>query len=925
MDLLTLIAVVLAVVAMMTAVKASKRTYKLEKELSDLRAELSALRASFIKAFVEPETATKADTAAVDTSSAIDVTPTPDTNVDTDAHTNVDKPTIHQSATTSTEPDMAANYDAHTNDNVQVLAVSEDDKNLATFEHPQQQATNNKEPLSNTFDRGLKKLESSFRENWLVWVGALAMLVGGGYLMQVIGSRIEFSPLMRVAIAFSLSALMIIAGEWFHRKEQKHPERASRSSSFTYVPAAITGTGLTGIYCTVIFAFVFYQLLAPSTSLLILAIAAFSSLALSLRQGPLMAALGLIGGYTAPFWIGGSDPNYTLLAGYITAVSVAATLLMQRVKHAWLTPSVSLPHTLWMLLLIDAIPAEQLFGWSAIFLSITLYLLFAVPRLGWAFNTRYRHGQTPNSNHPILVSLAMVLLLFCSVAKMAPLSGAALFYSYAFLVALVWLPAVRKGISSRLYYSSILVPAIAVILLSFVFHFLNMWLSDRLTLVYLGASIMLIALRTLCQYANGDRSLFSRIMLITLAPALTLLGLGLVKVFIIEQLAFWSIFTVLLAGFYSQLGIRIPVLRQNISACIHAMVLCLSFVWLNDSVLTTAISAQVAVMALQAQYQIFRPADWAIKVGMSLLVVRLTLLPFVPDWQPADNASWTWSIISYLPSLILLGYARFLLRRVNTDIANWFEGAFLHVFLVALLTQTNYWLTGSYGITAHLNFTSAIVYANQALVMALVYAYRSQFADKLSLLYRGYSTLLLIAFAGLVGQLNVIFSPLFVNTVPADAWPVFNMMALGWLLPGALLMGQYVYRIPFSNIPPRAFAIGGITLMGVWLAMSIRQFWQDTSMTLFNATSMAELFTYSIAGLIVGGMLTWIGVTRHALQVQRVGLAVLGGVTLKVFLLDVSFLEGFWRAISFLGLGAALIGLGWLFQKLNRSVAEKPE
>ncbi len=43
-------------------------------------------------------------------------------------------------------------------------------------------------------------------------------------------------------------------------------------------------------------------------------------------------------------------------------------------------------------------------------------------------------------------------------------------------------------------------------------------------------------------------------------------------------------------------------------------------------------------------------------------------------------------------------------------------------------------------------------------------------------------------------------------------------------------------------------------------------------------------------------------------------------VVLKVFLWDVSSLDGFWRAVSFLGLGVSLVSLGWLFQKFNRSM-----
>ena len=36
----------------------------------------------------------------------------------------------------------------------------------------------------------------------------------------------------------------------------------------------------------------------------------------------------------------------------------------------------------------------------------------------------------------------------------------------------------------------------------------------------------------------------------------------------------------------------------------------------------------------------------------------------------------------------------------------------------------------------------------------------------------------------------------------------------------------------------------------------------------------------------------------------------------KAFLFDMSELEGIWRALSFMGLGAALIGIGLVYQRL---------
>ena len=37
---------------------------------------------------------------------------------------------------------------------------------------------------------------------------------------------------------------------------------------------------------------------------------------------------------------------------------------------------------------------------------------------------------------------------------------------------------------------------------------------------------------------------------------------------------------------------------------------------------------------------------------------------------------------------------------------------------------------------------------------------------------------------------------------------------------------------------------------------------------------------------------------------------------LKVFLIDMSELAGVWRALSFIGLGLVLIGIGYLYQRL---------
>ncbi|HCZ9285668.1 TPA: DUF2339 domain-containing protein [Vibrio alginolyticus] len=891
-----ILALFMACLAILIGVKAANRAALLEKELTKLREEVTSLRASVhggSSPQVHQQSSIEKDTPSVATSPHIE---SPQKNV-----------------SSSGEHDPAANLDLDQSAANQGYAQTREVQ-LDVFSQENESFLQSK----------VQSLLSNIQENWLVWVGALAMLIGGGYLVQVIGSHIQFSPFMRVSFAFVISLLMVLVGEWFHRKEQQNPQRAARAQGFTYVPAAVTGTGLTGIYCTVIFAFVVYQMLTPSISLIILASAAFFSLALSLRQGPLMAVLGLIGGYTAPLWIGGNEPNYFLLAGYICAISFAATLLMQKVRRSWITPSIAIPHVIWMLLLIESTPTELLFSWLAIYLSITLYLIFAVPRMGWMLNPRFRHYQSKWTNSPTATALATALLTFSAVTRMPVLNTLQMAYCYTLLVAIIWLPALRTGWSLRVFLPSILVSATALIVLTIAFNALYMLEREASILFALAVSIALICYRTYCQ-SLSDRSQLSGLLLLVLAPAMSLITLFYIDEFMQGYLWYWTAFCALMATYYVVLGQRARSLALECSAVMHALIVGIAFVWLSDTWLTTVISIQVAIMALQAQVGLFRPASWAIKVAMGILVIRLTLLPFIPEWQPVEAGHWAWVLVSYLPSLFILSYARSTLKQVDRELTNWFEGAFLHVFLMALFTQTNYWLTGQYGYLGNIDFTSAAVFANQALVMGLVYSYRSQFAQRLSRIYEIYSYLLWCAFAILIILLNTAESPLVTDNVSAQALPIFNMLSIGWLLPACILLIATFKRWNTLQVHRFAIASLGFLLAAIWLGMSIRQFWQTTSMMLYQPTSMAELFSYSVAGLLVGGLLTWRGVTQQGLMMQRVGLVVLACVALKVFLWDVSSLDGFWRAISFLGLGASLIALGWLFQKLNRSVAKALE
>ena len=69
-------------------------------------------------------------------------------------------------------------------------------------------------------------------------------------------------------------------------------------------------------------------------------------------------------------------------------------------------------------------------------------------------------------------------------------------------------------------------------------------------------------------------------------------------------------------------------------------------------------------------------------------------------------------------------------------------------------------------------------------------------------------------------------------------------------------------------------------------------------------------------GSIFGVVLLAIGVVLQSQPVRLASAAVVILTVLKVFLVDMRDLTGIYQAISFIGLGAVLMGIGILYQRL---------
>ena len=154
------------------------------------------------------------------------------------------------------------------------------------------------------------------------------------------------------------------------------------------------------------------------------------------------------------------------------------------------------------------------------------------------------------------------------------------------------------------------------------------------------------------------------------------------------------------------------------------------------------------------------------------------------------------------------------------------------------------------------------------------------------------------------------------DPVEGGAW--LNGLLLGYALPA---IAAFVLARRAANRPPpqrRMLAtVAAIALGFAYLNLELRRlFHPDGAIGFWDGASNGEFYAYSAVWLVLGALLLAYGVVTRS-KVARLASAVLVSLTvLKVFILDLAGLEGVLRALSFLGLGAALIVIGLVYQRL---------
>jgi len=783
-------------------------------------------------------------------------------------------------------------------------------------------------------------LEERLGTRWTVLVGGLAFAIGAILIVRHSIEQGWFGPEVRVAAGALLAAVLIGAGEWTRRHATNFGLNAVPSA---HIPSVLTAAGTVAAFATTYAAHALYGFLGPGSAFFLLGAIGIATMLAAALHGPALAGLGLVGALVTPLLLDAESDSAWPVVIYLLVVATSAYLLARTRRWLWLAATTVAGIVLWTFVLATTgFDNHPHLAW-AVSAHVLLQLLLAAtflaiePHLGTADDDA-ELDWIATAALAALTGGAVVILaaIGFSFSGWLPLTCGLI----AVLAATGWMSP-RAAVASVLAglvatAAVILWPAIPPPVLADT-DLIPGWqplpVPDGV-MNFLVWSFLLAAVPAAIAAARlyvGPRlpaATSAVYALAATAPPLLALTLSYLRVTQFDASVRFAVFGTVLAAAYAFLAERFErsetangatiATRTGTGALASAAIAAFAFalvVSLDRGYLTVAIALAALGTAYLASLKDIPLLRWAV-VGLGAIVVGRIV------WDPAimgENVG-TWPIFNWL----LLGYgvpaltfalAASVLRTRADDFAARFMEA-LSVLFVGLLAffQIRHFVHAGDPLapmSSHIEQgLMAFVALGLSYVMARLHLRRaSPVLDVASLLF-GVAAILSTVFGLLLWQNPALTGEPVAGSVP------FSSLLPAYLLPG--LMALFVARNARFSRPNWYVTTAGIlaiVLIVTYVTLAVRHAFQGADIHLMRDTSDAEMWAYSVAWLLLGIAFLAYGIWRGSHEARYASAALVTLATLKVFTYDLADVEGLWRALSFICLGAVLIGIGYVYQR----------
>lgn len=787
-------------------------------------------------------------------------------------------------------------------------------------------------------------IETALGTRWAVWVGGIALALGGLFLVRYTIEAGIFGPGVRLTLAGLFGLLLAAVGEFIRRTGFKVPVQGVAGA---YIPAILTAAGAFVLFGTVYAAHGVYGFIGPTAAFALMGLIGIATLAAALVHGQALAGIGLLGSLVTPILVSSQSPNAWALFGYI-AIVLAATGAVARIR-SWnfLMAAAFVGSGLWMLAYLMQAPQPDFT--VIVFIAAVTLVVLAFVWLG-----RHDFGSEPVDAFDV-PSVAVALFIALSplalfiyppfAATGGVFSGAVLILAMlgvAFYRSMAMPLLYGAGIAATLAFLHIL-PVVSVSLglsggylemggvatvgsdpamkytgwvLGLVFVAAGFWTARRdisrplasVSWAGWGVAVPLVALATLwIAFGNIDQDFFHAAIALLLVAGFSA---GAEWIARSEQ--------PLLSG-----GLAVSAVLAG-AGLAGLLFIHMAF----GSGLTTVFAGLLAVVpALATRWRSYPVLGW---LSVGSLIATICRVAFDPTIVGAAFLStmpvFNWLLLGYGIPALAFGYCAWQLARTTDGrprLAMEAGAALFALLTVAMLVR--------HAMHGGVIDDGALTLAEQAIYTLIALGAGGiliaiDMRSPSSVMRYGSLAVGVMSVASIVIQHFFWLNPLFTDEATGGI-PIFNLLFLAYLLPAVAAGGLAFYaRGKRPKWYSAMLALVAALLAFSYATLSVRRIFKGEFIGLWSGMEPLETYSYSALWLVLGVALLTLGVWLGS-QVLRIASAALISIAvLKVFLFDMSELEGVLRALSFIGLGVVLIGIGLFYQRLlTRSARERPQ
>lgn len=778
--------------------------------------------------------------------------------------------------------------------------------------------------------------EERLGTRWVVWIGGLALALGGFFMVRYSIEAGLVGPGVRVFLGGLFAALLLGAGEWTRRKESISNIAALPIAN---IPAILTAAGTAVAFATIYAAYALYGFLVPATAFVLLGIVAMGTLAAALLHGPALAGLGVVGAFATPVLVSSGKPDFWALYIYLAIVTAASFGLARIRLWRWLAVTTIVFAVLWVFPGLDTGDLQVAPHAFHVIAGLVLAALLVV--CGFMFGPTIEDGEIEpvsssslgaylfgamlivlSSAHADLALIAFTLLVGATlfVAWRAPAATGALGAAAAtvFIVFAEW--AVRAnpdmlvlpggpipGVGPVATDSSVTLHLVMAAIFAAGFGVAGFLAQGRsnsaiIPVVWSAAGVatpIAILIALYARIAHLDRSLPFAILAVLLAAA-------------------FGAATEVLMRREERPGVATSI-ALFATGTLGALALALTFA-LEKGWLTIALalmSLGTAWISLQRPIPVLRRLA---AIFAAIVTARIAYDPRIVGDAVGTTPIFNWLLWGYgLPAASFWGASIFLRRRGDDAPLRVVEAAAILFTALLAFMEIRHLATGGDMISP----PSLLEFALQVCVALAMAIGLERLRLRSRSIVHNVGAVVLTVIAGLISVfgLFILENPLIWLIDVGGA--VFNLLLLGYALPAILmLLLSYAVVGARGKVYANTIAGGALVFALAYVTMEIRRFYHGPILST-GPTTGAEQYTYSIGWLGFGVVLLGVGILVNSERARLASAVVIALTILKAFVIDMSTLTGVYRALSFMCLGVVLVAIGWLYQRIlfRRQVA----